>query len=129
MALLSVLLGCGQDEKLGRVSGTVRLDNQPLTSGTIQFFPAAGRTAKGEIQSDGTYTLGTLGQTDGATLGTNKVAIVAYEAGGDQRPPYETRNQSNKPLVPERYMSIGTSRLTFEVKPGDNQADFDLQSR
>jgi hypothetical protein len=31
-------------------------------------------------------------------------------------------------MVPERYMAVGTSRLTFDVKPGDNQAEFDLES-
>ena len=55
--------------------------------------------------------------------------MIAYEAADDGRPAYEVRTQTSKPLVPERYMAVGTSGLTFEVKPGKNQAEFDLKTR
>lgn len=126
---LLLVLGCRQDSKLGRVHGTVRLDEKPLTTGTIRFMPEAGRSAAGKLQSDGTYTLGTYGESDGALIGVHKVAIIAYEAAGDGRPAYENQGQSSKPLVPKRYMAPGTSGLTFDVKQGDNQADFDLSTK
>jgi hypothetical protein len=40
-----------------------------------------------------------------------------------------TKNPKVKPLVPKRYMAAGSSKLTFEVKAGDNHAEFDLTSR
>lgn len=124
-----LLVGCSQSEELGSVHGTVRLDGQPLTTGTVQFVPAAGRAASGKIGSDGTYTLGTFGASDGALIGPHKVAVIAYEAGSDSRPAYEIRNSTIKALVPQKYLAVGTSELAFDVKPGDNQADFDLKSR
>ncbi len=126
---LVLLTGCNQDSKVGQVHGTVRLDGKPLTTGTVRFVPEAGRAATGRIDSDGTFTLGTYHDSDGALIGAHKVAIVAFEAGEYDRPAYELRNQKSKSLVPERFMSVGTSDLTFEVKPGDNQADFDLTSK
>ena len=128
---LASFAGCDQQATVGRVSGIVRLDGKPLTTGAVRFVPAAGRAASGKIQADGTFTLGTYGESDGALMGKHQVAILAFEAtrpgqrteGG--RPPAAV----TKPLVPERYMAPGTSGLTFEVKPGHNQADFDLTSR
>jgi hypothetical protein len=129
LLVLAAVAGCTKDDSLANVEGVVRLDGQPLTSGTVRFIPPAGRAASGQIQPDGTYRLGTYGESDGALVGTHKVAIIAYQGGGDSRPAYEARGQSSKPLVPERYMAPGTSGLTFEVKRGKNQADFQLESR
>jgi hypothetical protein len=132
---LAGLNGCGQDSKFGSVHGVVRLDGTPLTKGTVRFVPDAGRAAVGEIQSDGTFTLGTYHESDGAFIGTHRVAIIAYETAtlatpGSSRPADVTAvNPNVKPLVPERYMAIGTSKLTFEVKPGANQADFNLTKK
>jgi hypothetical protein len=124
-----VLTGCTRDDSLARVEGIVRLNGQPLTTGTVRFMPTAGRAATGQIQPDGSYRLGTYGDSDGALVGTHTVAIIAYQDGGNQRPAYEAPTKSNKPLIPERYLAPGTSGLSFEVKPGSNQADFDLESR
>ncbi len=119
--------GCGgADSKLGRVDGVVRLNGKPISAGTVEFLPAAGRAAHGKIQSDGTFTLGTYGDADGALLGMHKVAVVAYHPGKVGRPDPAVRSTSLKPLVPERYLAAGTSNLTFEVKPGDNHAELDL---
>lgn len=120
---------CSQDTKLGRVHGTVRLDGKPVPKGTVQFTPSAGQSAIGTIQSDGSYSLETQGRSDGAFLGMNKVAIVSYNAPPITGPAYMFPHQKSTPLVPERYMSATTSGLTFDVKPGNNQADFDLTSK
>jgi hypothetical protein len=129
LLVLGIVAGCSQNDSLATVEGIVRLDGRPLTTGTVRFVPAAGRAATGQIQSDGTFQLGTYADSDGAVIGIHKVAIIAYEAAGGVKPAYEAGAQANKPLVPQRYMAVGTSGLTFEVKPVENRAEFDLQSQ
>jgi hypothetical protein len=126
---LATIAGCADDSNIASVDGIVRLDGQPLTSGTVRFVPAAGRAATGKIQSDGTFTLGTYGESDGALIGTHQVAVIAYDAADDGRPAYEVRTAASKSLVPQRYMAVGTSGLSFDVKPGKNQANLDLTTR
>lgn len=128
-ATLASVVGCEESKSnLGRVEGIVRLDGKPLTGGKIQFLPPAGRSAIAEIQSDGTFTLGTFGNSDGAIIGTHKVAVIAFEPGSVGRPDPAKPRAPLKPLVPERYLAAGTSGLTYEVKPGLNNAEFDLTS-
>jgi hypothetical protein len=120
-----LVVGCGgSDANVGRVDGIVRLDGKPVPNGKVLFQPAAGRGSTGVIQPDGTFNFG----SEGAVLGQHKVAIVAFEPGkvtgqspGGPRAPL-------KAIVPERYLAAGTSGLTFEVKPGDNHAEFELTS-
>ena len=132
LVLLSASIGCGEDSKFGNVHGVVRLEGAPVTKGTVRFVPDAGKGAVGTIQSDGTYILGTRGSKDGASIGKHRVAIIAYdtaEVDNGPRPADVTAvNPKVKPLVPQKYMSAGTSGLTFEVKPGDNEANFELKS-
>lgn len=120
-------VGCEESKtNVGRVEGIVRLDGKPLTGGKIQFLPPAGRSAIAEIRSDGTFTLGTFGNSDGALIGTHKVAVIAFEPGPAGRPDPAKPRSPLKPLVPERYLAAGTSGLTYEVKPGLNRAEFEL---
>ena len=129
---IAAIAGCSQDSKFGRVHGVVRLDGKPLATGTVRFVPDAGRGASGTIQQDGSFVLGTSGKSDGAVIGKHRVAVISYQQATQEersRPADVTAvNPNVKPLIPERYMTIGTSGLKFEVKPGDNQADFDLTS-
>lgn len=122
-------IGCSQsDAKLGQVTGTVRVGGQPLTTGKVLFQPAAGRGAMGVIQSDGSFTLGTYGDADGALIGEHKVAVVAFEPAKLGRPEPGQPLKQAKPLVAEKYLAHGTSDLTFEVKPGENSPEFNLES-
>ena len=124
-----LLIGCGKSDTMAPVEGIVTIDGQPLTKGTIRFTPSAGRSARGRIQSDGTFTLGTNTDTDGALIGDHAVSVTAYagepvdtgEADSFDRP-------TRKPLVPLHYFSDTSSGLSFEVKPGKNHADFKLVS-
>ncbi len=126
-AALTSAMGCGGDSKLGRVDGIVRVGGKPLTSGKVVFQPAAGRGAMGQIGADGTFTLGTFGESDGALLGAHKVAIIAYEGATQGRPDPTAQRTSAKPAVPAKYLALGTSDLTYEVKPGTNHPEFDLE--
>src|SRR5579884_1223222 len=81
------LVGCGDASrpKLGRVSGKVTYNGQPVPKGVVSFVPrsgpgaATGQGATGEIGSDGSYTLTTFDKGDGAVLGEHTVLVVARE--------------------------------------------------
>lgn len=127
-AALAMCGGCSDGPRLGSVEGIVTLDGRPVTNGKVLFQPAAGRGAEGIIQSDGSFAMATDGEGAGAHLGLHKVAIVAYEQGSSGRPEPGGPRTTLKPLVPERYLAPGTSGLTYEVKPGENRAEFALTS-
>ena len=73
----------GTDDGLGKrfpVSGTVTYNGKPLEKGTISFVPddPKGVGATGAIEN-GSYTLSTGGNSDGARAGKYKVTITAKE--------------------------------------------------
>jgi hypothetical protein len=121
MTLVGVV-GCGgADANVGHVEGVVTLDGNPVPRGKVLFQPAAGRGSSAEIQADGTFQL-----DEPAAVGMHKIAVVAFEPGkGTGQAPTGPR-EPLKPIVPERYLAAGTSELTYEVKPGDNHAEFKL---
>ena len=108
------------------VRGKVLLDGEPLTSGSVLTTPAAGRGARGAIESDGTFELSTYGNGDGALPGTHMAAVVARapSAGnGPEAPP-------GKLLTPKKYADALTSNLTIEVTAdGDNAPVLELHSK
>ena len=123
VAIALACAGCQPESSLGRVHGTVTLDNKPLASGHIVTLPSAGRGARAVIK-DGKFELGTDGNNDGALIGTHKVAVIAQEPSQGTGPEAAV----GKLLVPEKYTNPTTSLLTIEVKPGDNTATLKLQT-
>ena len=79
-----VITSCGgTDDGLGRrfpVSGTVTYNGKPLEKGSISFIPddPKGVGASGAIEN-GSYTMSTGGNSDGARAGKYKVTITAKE--------------------------------------------------
>ena len=124
-----VTAGCQSDQPtIVPVDGVVRIDGQPLRTGTIRFIPRAGRSARGQIQSDGSYQLGTFGDGDGARVGMNDVTITAFEIPSDSVNSDVDRPRGRS-LIPLRYNSAASSGLSFEVtSDGTNHAEFDLTS-
>ena len=121
------LSGCGvskNEMETAPVHGIVTLDGAPLTTGMVHFMPESGRVAKGKINGDGSYTLGTYGDEDGAIVGRHKVFIIALE--GESEVAFES-DEPVKSLVPERYTSPGTSGFEIEVKAGEtNEVPLEL---
>ena len=116
LIVVVLLAGCtrANQNRTFKVTGDVRLDNQPLTGGIVVFMPDKGQAAKGTIGGDGTFTLGTYAADDGAVAGQYRVAVIAPDrsamTGGaaDLERPLPS-------LIPARYGSTATSGLKFEV--------------
>jgi hypothetical protein len=123
---LSFLAGCSSKRGLetAPVKGKITFKGKPLPNGTVMFVPGEGPAATGEIDKDGNYRLTTYSTGDGAVLGNHKVSITALADIGTALP--EQRNPLPPSLVPDKYLSHETSGLTFEVKRGNNEANFEL---
>jgi hypothetical protein len=118
--------GCGPNA--ARVSGTVTLDGQPLTTGNVSFHPDgdSGAPAYGQIDAQGRYSLST-GSDAGLPPGKYVAVVVAtkdppkpYDATGAEIPPI--------PITPAKYSQVSTSDLRVDVKSGQNDIPLALQS-
>lgn len=113
--------GCSGDklpkQQLAPVSGKVTYKGEPLKLGRIVFQPERGNGAATDIKSDGTYTLS-------GVVGKNVVTVASQEAAStnDKGLPNPAKS-----FIPEKYSLPGQSDLSFEVKDGQNKADFDLK--
>jgi len=96
------------------------LDGKPLSSGSVMFVPERGRGAVAKIQADGTFQLGTYGDTDGAIVGRHKVAV--YPPRGE----FEQDAPADAPAIPQRYQSSESSGIVVEVKPAQENV-FDIE--
>jgi hypothetical protein len=129
--LACVALGCGGGRDLGTVSGKVTLDNQPLADARVNFQPIsearnAGVGSFGRTDANGEYSLTLIDQTaQGAIVGKHRVMIRAVTAGQGNRA--DDRAPAGKDRVPPEYNINST--LTFVVQPGDNTANWDLQTK
>ncbi len=125
VALIAVFLiaGCAKPT-MGVVTGAVTVDGEPAKSGSIAFFPVNGKspTAGAEIV-DGEYTAQ-------VSPGASKVEIRIPKVVG-QKKLYDTPDSPTQPIVeevlPAKYNDA--TELTIEVQLGDNQHDFQLETK
>ena len=118
---------------LGRVSGVVKHDGQPVGSGIVHFLPEAGPAATGKLDAQGRYRLTTYHANDGAVTGRHQVffsPIVPEAEFTDEQYVANTAKPAEVPreFLPETYLSPATSGLTADVESGSNQLDFNLLS-
>lgn len=145
-ALLVVLVGCGTGAN--PVTGKVTFEGKPLAGGGgIQFIPleGEGKPSGGVINEDGTYSLSTFGENDGAMAGKHRVEILqnevlqaaeyteseapaedGKEAEGSEKQIKEEVLIADEDRIPELY-SGPQSTLTATVEAGSNTIDFDLK--
>ena len=117
-ALASVLLlgaSCSGRKTVYPVTGKVLFEGRPAAGAVVQFHPQdkADKNALaplGEVGADGTFRLTTYAHEDGAPAGRYAVTVSwgVPSKGGDGY---------DRLLVPGRYLSPATSKLTAEVPP------------
>lgn len=95
--LVAGIAGCGEDfrKEVAPVTGTVTCDGAPVTEGYVYFTPklqpgadpkTSGKGASAYIQPDGTYTLTTYEEGDGAIMGEHVVHIERLAPEDDESP-------------------------------------------
>jgi hypothetical protein len=128
--VLASALGCG-GSKIASVSGTVKLDGEPLANAVVTFQPLGdgkmnpGVGSIGRTNEKGEYRLRLIDGGNGAVQGMHRVEISCPVDDG-QNSPDEDRATKPPNKVPDRYHA--ESKVTYEVKAGENKADFDLTS-
>jgi hypothetical protein len=122
---LLLVSGCGRaPDDIGRVSGKVTLDGQPLPNATVIFSPTtAGNQSVAVTDANGEYSLLYSAKTRGAEPGEHRVTISTFTKGDpDGDPPVAKAPER----VPYRYNL--RSELTATVDRGKNAVNFDLDS-
>lgn len=110
-----LIAGCsGQGDRpdIGKVTGIVTLDGQPLPNASISFNQAGFRPSVGQTDEQGKYELIYIRDVKGAAVGEHLVKIKVFGEGGKH--------------VPRTYNS--ESELSRDVRPGKNEFNFDLKS-
>ena len=135
VAVALMMMGCGggaaDRDPVAKVTCTVTVNGQPLTTGLVTFKPTAGtkgRGSSGRIKNGKVASLKCYGEGDGAIVGTHEVRINAVKAaaaaeGADPAgvPPTDITE-----LIPAKY-NLKTT-LTATVEAGkDNTFTFDLE--
>lgn len=139
------IVGCGDSgPELGRVTGTVTMDGQPLANALVTFVPeAGGRSSTGTTDSSGNYTL-IYADKKGALIGRHKVSVTTIQTVDDEvdmseipsdDPRYAelmakgedayNEAQVTEP-IPAKYNT--NSELAEEVSSGSNTINLDLTS-
>jgi hypothetical protein len=99
-------------------------DGEPMRVGVVVFTPGAGApSARGVVDGEGRFCLGTFTSDDGAVEGPHGVAVMQPQlATGGLRPAPggDVHGAASQRFAPRRYASPATSGLSAEVKSGEN---------
>lgn len=121
---LLVLLTAGcSGAKVYPVKGQLKLkdgrDPSALAGHVVDFESKEKMTSgSGEVKPDGTFEITTFEPGDGAVPGMNRIAINPPQPEADKVPP--------PPVIDRKYNSFDTSGLEWEIKPGTNEVNFEL---
>jgi len=114
------MAGCSNNVPL---SGKITFsDGEPVTFGNV-FFVTPTTLAQAPIQKDGTYTVGSLAESDGMPKGEYQVYVVveevtSRESGGQSVTTYTS-------LIDPKFTTPETSGLTFTAD--GKKRKFDIQ--
>ncbi len=102
--MIFAIAGCSKGPRIVPVQGKVLVDGAPLGIARIQFAPMAtgdninpGKPAFGEIMADGTFTMSTMRDNDGAVIGKHRVTIFTTASKKDEK---DTKSASSSTKFP-----------------------------
>jgi hypothetical protein len=100
LLLTGLLIGCSDGRPpLVPATGQVLFQNQPLTAGSITFYPDTGNAFQGDapssqLQLDGNFQMKTFPWGPGITEGRYRITLSAELAARIKRPDYASREKS-----------------------------------
>ena len=145
LALFTIGCGGGTRPDLGRVSGRITLDGNPIEGVHIEFTPVIdGRPSVASSDSSGYYTLSYKGSIMGARLGEHDVTMTTFReaiifdededevqrsgkaASDDDEGDATPKNIPGRAEeIPEKYAE---EKLRVTVEPGSNTINLELTS-
>ena len=122
------LTGCGGPSlpKTISVSGKVTYKGQPLKGAAVLFIAKKGPPAQAVTDASGAFKLGTYKSGDGAVPGEYGVAISAVVDPNPGATYIDASTAKLKWLIPAKYGSAETSKLTATVAKGQQEFTFNL---
>lgn len=134
--IVLIAQGCGESRpKTYPVTGTVKFtDGSPVRTGFVELIPASGGpSARGSIQTDGSFSLGTFESSDGALEGDYVALVVQHvrpltpEAARRLGPEHQQHAGANT-VVSLKYSTTKTSDLACQVSPnGENVVELTVE--
>jgi hypothetical protein len=115
--LVFLLSGCDYGPTMAPVSGKIKIDGQPLTTGVIVVYQKGYRPATAQIQSDGHFKFKTLTDGDGCVIGEHPITVVSTKA---------ISASSAKCLIPDRYGDIKQSDAKIKIDGANDELVIDL---
>lgn len=133
--LATALSGCGPGRPATvPVSGSVTLDGQPVAAATVLFQPVSGVPGRAITAADGSFTLTTFTDGDGAIVGRHQVAVsklslsgVAIDDAGVSGPGIAGEAKETW-HTPKKYATPAESGLEIEVQEGMGPVSLELSS-
>lgn len=136
LVALATTLGCSESKfEYAPVSGSVKLDGQPVSGARVVFMPQAsgesreaGPYSNGETDDQGNFELSSVDTDprDGAVVGNHRIVISTRKTHLD--PDNRDIEIIDVPeSIPRSYTNYQKTPLTFQVSTdGKNEANFDL---
>ena len=109
--------GCGDDNGLVPVSGTVTIDGKPLTTGQVIVSPEGHRPSVGPLNEQGRFELTCYKKGDGAVPGTYAASVMAVEQIGERELRWH---------APKKYASNISSGLTVTIDGPTDDLNIEL---
>ena len=134
VALVAAMLasaGCSGGLNVVPVTGTVKLNGQPLDKIQVEFWPIdKGPRSIGVTDAEGRFTLTTDGTQMGAVVGRHKVVLKDVGILGDQFLGRAGEDvdmaKGKKPRISNVYSDPSTTTVEKSVTSGSNQIDIDV---
>lgn len=105
------------------VAGVVTHAGRPVPDITVTFTPQSGRSATGQTDATGRFTLATFTAGDGAVPGTHRVTFALAAADVPMPGTPEAASYKPPPLpFPKRYGSLDTTDLVVEISGSGNKS-------
>jgi hypothetical protein len=124
---LWVAVGCGRSPETAPVIGRVTYHGKEVKPGRVLFIGPNNHSAVSPLDEDGRYELR-------AAVGDNVVSVesrapvaVPVKPAGAGPPEKGPLPPIGKSLIPDRYLTPGSSGLKFSVKSGPNTFDIELK--
>jgi hypothetical protein len=133
LLLLGIALtGCGSGNVLLKGTVTFSDDGSPLSCGIVMFDNGIVN-ARGAVNPDGTFTVGSLKANDGLPPGEYRVSIVSAQIllpcpeNEDDDPENNVYPPPAEQLIDKRYESFETSGLTVKVDPASKTYNISVE--